>query len=211
MLKPIACLFLAAALAAALASPSFAQATAWEIDSAHSNAQFSVRHLMISNVKGEFTRVTGTAQLDENDPMRSRVEVTIDTTTVNTREPKRDTHLRSADFFDVGSYPTMTFRSKRMLPADQGKFKMIGDLTIRGVAHEVSFDVEGPTPAIKDPWGNVRVGASATARINRKDFGLLWNAPLETGGVLVGDEVTISVDVELVKKAPPANGAGGGK
>ena len=163
-----------------------------------------MRHMMISNVKGEFSNVTGVVNLDEKDPTRSTVEVSIDTTTVNTHVAKRDAHLRSADFFDVDKYPTMTFRSKRIVAVDPGRYKLTGDLTIRGVTREVTFDVEGPTPAIKDPHGNVRVGAAATAKVNRKDFGLAWNAPLESGGVLVGDDVTITVDVELVKKAAPA-------
>lgn len=195
---------LAVALVAVFAAPAFPQGTPWQIDPAHSAAQFSVRHLMISNVKGEFSKVTGLANLDENDLTRSTVEVNVDTTTVNTREPQRDAHLRSADFFDVARYPTITFRSKRITPTGNGKFKMTGDLTIHGVTREVTFDVEGPTPPIKDPQGNVRVGASAAARINRKDFGLLWNAALEGGGVVVGDQVAIAIEVELVKQAPAA-------
>lgn len=202
MPKHIRPFLLAAALVAVFAAPALAQGTPWQIDPAHSVAQFAVRHLMISNVKGEFSKVTGLANLDENDLTRSTVEVNIDTTTVNTREPQRDAHLRSADFFDVARYPTITFRSKRITPTGNGKFKMTGDLTIRGVTREVIFDVEGPTSAIKDPQGNVRVGASAAARINRKDFGLLWNAALEGGGVVVGDEVAIAIEVELVKQAP---------
>ncbi len=191
---------LAVALMAVFAAP--AQGTPWQIDPAHSAAQFSVRHLMISNVKGEFSKVTGLANLDENDLTRSTVEVNVDAATVNTREPQRDAHLRSADFFDVARYPAITFRSKRITPTGNGKFKMTGDLTIHGVTREAAFDVEGPTPAIKDPQGNVRVGASAAARINRKDFGLLWNAALEGGGVVIGDEVAIAIEVELVRRAP---------
>jgi len=194
----------ASALLAALAVPSLAQSTLWQIDPAHSIAQFSVRHMMISNVKGEFSNVTGVVNLDEKDPTRSTVEVSIDTTTVNTHLAKRDAHLRSADFFDVEKYPTMTFRSKRIVAVGPGRYKLSGDLTIRGVTREVTFDIEGPTPAIKDPGGNLRVGAAATTKISRKDFGVAWNAPLESGGVLVGDDVTITVDVELVKKAAPA-------
>lgn len=196
--------FLLAVLVALFAAPSLARGIPWQIDPAHSTAQFAVRHLMISNVKGEFSKVTGLANLDENDLTRSTVEVNVDAATVNTREPQRDAHLRSADFFDVARYPTITFRSRRITPTGNGKFKMTGDLTIHGVTREVTFDVEGPTPAIKDPQGNVRVGASAIARINRKDFGLLWNAALEGGGVVVGDEVAIAIEVELVKQAPAA-------
>jgi polyisoprenoid-binding protein YceI len=196
--------FLLAVLVALFAAPSLARGIPWQIDPAHSTAQFAVHHLMISNVKGEFSKVTGLANLDENDLTRSTVEVNVDAATVNTREPQRDAHLRSADFFDVARYPTITFRSRRITPTGNGKFKMTGDLTIHGVTREVTFDVEGPTPAIKDPQGNVRVGASAIARINRKDFGLLWNAALEGGGVVVGDEVAIAIEVELVKQAPAA-------
>jgi len=203
MSKVFARLILSAALLATATLPSFAQATTWQIDPAHSAAQFAVRHLMISNVKGEFSKVTGMVNLDEKDLSKSSVEVTIDTTTVNTREPKRDAHLRSPDFFDVEKYPTMSFRSKRITPVGEGKFKMTGDLTIRSVTREVTFDVEGPTPAIKDPWGNARAGATATARINRKDFNVLWNAAMDGGGVVVGDEVTITVDLEMFKKAAP--------
>ena len=211
MLKALSPLVFSTVLLATGALPSFAQATAWQIDPAHSAAQFTVRHLMIANVKGDFSKVTGVVNLDEKDITKSFAEVTIDTTTVNTGEPKRDAHLRSADFFDVERYSTMTFRSKRITPAGEGKFKMTGDLTIRGVTREVTFDVEGPTPAIKDPWCNARAGATATAKINRKDFNVLWNATMDGGGVVVGDEVTITVDVEMFKKAAPPSPAIGGK
>ena len=199
-------LILLAALLAATPALLFAQAAPWQIDPVHSNTQFSVRHLMISNVRGEFTKVTGTVNLDEKDMTKSTVEVTIDTATINTREPKRDAHLKSADFSDVANHPTMTFRSKRITPAGEGRFRMTGDLTIRGVAKEVTFDVEGPTPAIQ-VGNSIRRGASATTKINRKDFGVAWNRPLETGGVVVGDEVTITIDVEIQKQTPlPATG-----
>ncbi len=192
---------LAAALLGAPVAPLWAQGAPWQIDPVHSTAQFSVRHLMIANVRGEFSKVSGVAYLDESDLARSAVEVSVDPATINTREPQRDAHLRSTDFFDVANHPTMTFRSRRVVPAGEGKFNVAGDLTIRGVTREVTFDVQGPTPAIKDPWGRQRVGVSATARINRKDFGLQWNKTLEGGGVLVGDEVTITIDLELVKNA----------
>ena len=201
MRKVIARFVLAAALLGAWVAASWAQDAPWQIDPVHSAAQFSVRHLMIANVRGEFSKVTGVAYLDESDSTRSTVEVSVDTATINTREAQRDAHLRSADFFDVANHPTMTFRSRRIVPAGEGKFKVTGDLTIRGVTREVSFDVQGPTPAIKDPSGRQRVGVSATARINRKDFGLQWNKTLEGGGVLVGDEVGITIDLELVKNA----------
>ena len=182
------------------------QPTQWQIDPAHSAAHFSVRHLMISNVRGEFGKVSGHAILDPTDLTKSTVEVSVDTATIDTREPQRDEHLRSADFFDVANYPAITFRSKRIVGAGPERYKVTGDLTIRGVTRDVILDVEGPTPSIKDPWGNVRVGVSATAKINRKDFGLVWNALTEAGGVVVGDEVSITFESELVQKAAAADG-----
>ena len=126
----------------------------------------------------------------------------MDATTIDTREPQRDEHLRSADFLDVANHPSITFRSKQITAAGAGRFKVTGDLTIRGVTRTVTFDVDGPTPPVKDPWGNVRAGVSATAKINRKDFGLVWNALTEAGGVVVGDEVSITFEAELIQKAP---------
>jgi polyisoprenoid-binding protein YceI len=178
--------------------------TEWQIDPAHSAAHFSVRHLMISNVRGEFTKLTGSVLLNPADPAKSAVEVTIQAGSLNTREPQRDEHLRSGDFFDVANYPTLTFRSKRIEPLDAEIFKLTGDLTIRGVTKEVTFDVEGPTPSVKDPWGNVRAGVTASAKISRKDFGVAFNALTETGGVVVGDEVKITIEAELIQKAPAA-------
>ena len=178
------------------------QPTQWQIDPAHSAAHFSVRHLMISNVRGEFGKVSGNVVLDLSDPAKSTVEVSVDTTSIDTREPQRDEHLRSADFFDVANHPAITFRSKKITAAGADHFKLTGDLTIRGVTGSVTFDVEGPAPAVKDPWGNVRTGVSATAKINRKDFGLVWNALTEAGGVVVGDEVSITFEAELIQKAP---------
>ena len=174
----------------------------WQLDPAHSAAHFSVRHLMISNVRGEFDKVSGNVALDPSDPTKSTVEVSVDTATIDIREPQRDEHLRSADFLDVANHPAITFRSKRITAAGADRFKVTGDLTIRGTTREVTLDVEGPTPPIKDPWGNVRTGVSATTKINRKDFGLVWNALTETGGVVVGDEVSITFEAELVQKAP---------
>ena len=174
---------------------------AWQIDPAHSAAHFSVRHLMISNVRGEFSKLSGNVVIDPSDGTKSTVEVNLETASINTREPQRDEHLRSADFFNVANYPTMTFRSKHITTSGPEHFKLTGDLTIRGVTKEVAFDVEGPTPAVKDPWGNVRAGIMATAKINRKDFGLGWNALIEGGGVVVGDEVSITIEAELLQKA----------
>lgn len=175
--------------------------TTWTIDPQHSSAQFSVRHMMISNVKGEFSKVTGTVEYDGKDLRSIKVDATIDTTTVNTREPQRDAHLKSAEFFDVANYPTMTFKSKRVEQVQQGSFKLVGDMTIHGVTKEVVLDVAGPSQEIKDQRGNVHIGASATTKVNRKDFGLKWNGLVEGGGVVVGDEVSITLDLEFVRKA----------
>jgi polyisoprenoid-binding protein YceI len=180
------------------------QATQWQIDPAHSAAHFSVRHLMISNVRGEFTNIGGSAVIDPSNPSNSSVEVTIQTASLSTREPQRDEHLRSADFFDVAKFPTLTFRSKRVEPQGAEFLKLIGDLTIHGVTKEVTLDIEGPTPSVKDPWGNVRAGVTGSTKISRKDFGLVWNAVTETGGVMVGDEVKITIEAELIQKSPAA-------
>lgn len=177
-------------------------AATWEIDSVHSSAQFSVRHMMVSNIRGEFGKVTGTVEFDGKDLETIRVEATIDATTIDTREADRDKHLRSADFFDVEHHPTLSFKSKKAEPLSDRHFSLMGDLTIRGVTREVVLEVEGPTPSIKDPWGNVRRGVSATTRINRQDFGLKWNGVLEAGGVLVGDEVSINIDIEMILVTP---------
>jgi polyisoprenoid-binding protein YceI len=175
------------------------QTSTWSIDSAHSAAQFSVRHMMISNVRGEFSKVTGTLTLNEKDITQSSVQATIDVSTIDTREPMRDNHLKSPDFFDVAKFPVMTFQSKKVASEGNGRLKVWGDLTMHGVTREVLLEVAGPTDAVKDPGGNLRRGISATTVINRKDFGLTWNKALETGGVLVGDEVTITVDAEFKK------------
>jgi polyisoprenoid-binding protein YceI len=176
-----------------------AATTTWNIDPVHSIAEFKVRHMMITNVKGQFPAIRGTITLDENDVTNSRVESSIQADSINTREADRDTHLKSADFLHVEKFPSLTFASTHITRAGDGELEVEGDLTIRGVTRKVVFDVEGPTPPGKDPWGNIRIGLSATTKINRKDFGLIWNAALETGGILVGDEVTITLDVEAVK------------
>jgi polyisoprenoid-binding protein YceI len=173
--------------------------TIYQIDSAHSSAQFTVRHMMISNVRGDFTKVSGTIAYDPADAANSTVEASIDAASIDTRDAQRDGHLKSADFFDVEKYPTLTFRSKA-IAADHGEWKVTGDLTIHGVTREAVLRVEGPTPEAKDPWGNARIGATATAKINRKDFGLTWNAALEAGGVLVGEEVKILIDLEAIRQ-----------
>lgn len=182
-----------------LSAPAFA--ADYEIDAAHASAQFSVRHLMVSNVKGVFSNVKGTVTYDPANPSASKVEATIDAATVDTRNGKRDDHLKSADFFDVAKFPLLKFVSKKVEQPQPGKLKVTGDLTIHGVTKEVVLDVDGPTDEIKDPWGNLKRGASATAKVNRKDFGLTWNKALETGGVVVGDDVEITIELELQKKA----------
>jgi polyisoprenoid-binding protein YceI len=181
-----------------LATPETATRT-WNIDPVHSVAEFKVKHMMISNVKGQFTGVKGVLDLDESDLTNSYIEASIDATSINTRDAQRDAHLKSADFFDVERFPTLSFRSTRIKRTGDGELTVAADLTIHGITRNVVFNVEGPSAPAKDPWGNTRVGLSATARINRKDFGLNWNTALETGGILVGDEVTITLDVEFVK------------
>lgn len=183
-----------------LAQPLVASASTWNIDPDHSNVGFKVKHMMVSNVKGSFEKHTGVIELDDKDITKSKVQVSIDTASINTNVQKRDDHLRSADFFDVAKYPTMTFVSKKVAKAGKDKLKVTGDLTLHGVTRQVVLDVEGPTKESKDPWGNIRKGVTATTKIYRKDFGLVWNAALETGGVAVGEEVTITLDIEAIKK-----------
>ena len=173
--------------------------TTWNIDPVHTMAEFKVRHMMITNVKGHFTGVTGVLTLDEQDITKSHVEASIDAASINTREADRDTHLKSADFLDVEKFPKLTFTSTRVARTGEGELRVEGDLMIHGVTRKVEFAVEGPTPPGKDPWGNTRIGWTATTKINRKDFGLTWNTALETGGILVGDEVTITFDVEAIR------------
>jgi polyisoprenoid-binding protein YceI len=181
-----------------LATPQISTTT-WTIDPVHSVAEFRVKHMMISNVKGHFSKVSGTLSLDEANLANSRVEATIDAASIETRDPQRDAHLKSPDFFDVEKFPTLSFKSTRVSRSGEGELAVEGDLTIHGVTRKATFNVEGPTPAAKDPWGNTRVALSATTKINRKDFGLTWNTALETGGILVGEEVAITLDVQFVK------------
>jgi polyisoprenoid-binding protein YceI len=178
------------------------QATAvstWNIDPVHSIAEFRVKHMMISSVRGQFTGVKGSLTYNESDPAQSRVEATIDVASIDTRDAQRDTHLKSADFFDVEKYPAFIFKSSRVTRRGDRSLSVTGPLTMHGVTKEVEFAVEGPTPPAKDPWGNIRIGVAATTKINRKDFGLSWNAALETGGVLVGEDVSITLELEFVK------------
>lgn len=173
--------------------------TVWNIDPAHSTAEFKVRHMMISNVKGQFSKVSGVLTLDESNLVNSSIKSSIEAASIETRDGQRDAHLKSADFFDVENFPTLQFKSTGISVVRDGELSVEGDLAIHGVTRKVRFSVEGPTPPMKDPWGNTRVAVSAVTKINRKDFGLTWNAALETGGLVVGDEVTITLDVEFVK------------
>lgn len=183
----------------ALSLPALASATIWNIDPDHSNIAFKVRHLMVSNVNGNFEKHTGVVDINDQDITKSKVQVTIDTASINTNVKKRDEHLRSGDFFDVAKYPTMTFVSRKVAKAGKDKLKVTGDLTLHGVTKEVILDVEGPSKESKDLYGNIRSGAEASTKINRKDFGLVWNKALETGGVAVGEEVTINLEIEMIK------------
>lgn len=187
-----------------LSATASAGATTWDIDPAHSSAQFSVRHMMVSNVRGEFSKLSGVVVYDPADLKQARVEATIDAASITTRNADRDKHLQSPDFFDVAKYPTLVFKSKRVETGPGGTLKLIGDLTMHGVTREVVLDVAVLAPEAKDPWGNVKSGVAASTTINRKDFGLLWNKTLEAGGVLVGDQVQITLDIELTKKAAAA-------
>lgn len=180
-------------------TPTTASLTTWNLDPAHSAAEFKVKHMMISNVKGKFSGMSGALQLDAGDITRASVDASIPVATVSTGDAQRDGHLKSADFFDAERFPVMTFKSTAVKRTGEGELAVTGDLTIHGVTKAVTFAVEGPTPPAKDPWGNLRVGLEASAKISRKDFGLAWNAALETGGVMVGDEVAITLDVEFIK------------
>jgi polyisoprenoid-binding protein YceI len=182
-----------------VSAPSAAGTTTWTIDNSHTLAEFSVRHLMISTVKGRFGEVSGKVVADDADPSRAQIEATINVASIDTREAQRDAHLRSADFFDAENFPTLTFRGTRVEKAGDG-LKVTGDLTIRGTTREVVLDVTSEG-RVKDPWGGERAGYSATTKIKRSDFGLTWNMALETGGVVVGDEIKIALEVELVKQA----------
>ena len=183
-------------------APGPAAATTWDVDTSHAAANFKVRHLMVAYVRGQLGPITGTVFIDEDDLSRSRVEVSIDARGIDTREPKRDDHLRSADFLDVANHPDVTFRSTHVeAPYGlAGDLRVAGDLTIRGVTRPVTLAVEALPPAIQDPWGNQRRGVSARARISRKEWGLTWNIAIEAGGVAVADEVVIEIEAEIVAR-----------
>jgi polyisoprenoid-binding protein YceI len=173
--------------------------TTWNLDPAHSAAEFKVKHMMISNVKGKFTGLSGVLKLDEANPTASSVEASVDVTTLNTGDAQRDGHLSSPDFFDAAQFPHLTFKSTKVVSVGGVDYKVTGDLTLHGATKSVTFAVEEVSEPAKDPWGNLRIGLSASTKINRKDFGLSWNSALETGGVLVGEDVTIMLDVQFIK------------
>ncbi len=180
------------------ASVTPAATTTWNIDPAHSSAEFKVKHMMISNVKGSFSGLSGVLTEHLTDSTLSSIEASVPVATITTGDPKRDGHLKSADFFDAEKYPTLNFKSTKVVGKGDA-YQVTGDLTIHGVTKPATFAIDGPSAPAKDPWGNTRIGLSATAKINRKDFGLNWNASLEAGGFLVGDEVSITLDVQFIK------------
>jgi len=187
----------------AMGMPQIAAAATYQLDADHSSIQFKIRHLTVSNVTGTFNKFKGSASMEGEDPSTLKAEVTIEATSVDTGNQKRDEHLRTADFLEAAKYPTITFISKKVMKGDPGKLKLIGDLTLHGVTREITVDLEGPTPEIKDPWGNFRRGTTGTAKIDRRDFGITWNKALDTGGLVVGNEVGIYVEVEWVRKPQP--------
>ena len=186
---------------AVLGLPSWMAAGAWTMDPAHSSAHFAVRHMMVSTVRGDFSKLSGTVELDEKDITKSLIQASIDVASVNTGVAARDNHLKSADFFEVAQYPTITFQSRSIEKAADGRLKVTGNLTMHGVTKEVVLDVEPLSPILKDPSGTLRTGTSGTTRISRKDFGLTWNRALEGGGVVVSDDVGITIDIELSQKS----------
>lgn len=177
--------------------------THWDFDLAHSSINFHIRHLMVSKVHGRFSKWSGNLELDEQDLTSSRLDVTIDASSIDTKEDKRDDHLRSADFLEVATYPTITFKSTAITREGEERYRVVGDLTIHGVTRQVSLDVEGGD-RVADPWGGTRTGFSARTSISRKDFGLTWNVALEAGGFVVGDKLDITLEIEAVRKAATA-------
>jgi polyisoprenoid-binding protein YceI len=172
----------------------------WLIDASHSNAGFTVKHMMITNVRGEFTKLEGKVSWDPSKPEATQIEAVIDVSSISTREEKRDGHLKSPDFFDVEKFPKITFKSKSVKAKSTDELSVTGDLSIHGVTKEVVLEVDGPSAPSTDPFGNVRVGATASTKIKREDFGLVWNAALEAGGVLVGNDVKITIDISLIQQ-----------
>lgn len=187
-------------IALVLGIPLSGEAANYQMDADHSSIQFKIRHLTVSNVTGTFNKVKGASSIEGEDLATLKVEVTIDAASIDTRHQKRDEHLRTPDFLDVAKYPTITFVSRKIVKGDPGKLKVIGDLTLHGVTREITVDLEGPTPEIKDPWGNFRRGVTGTAKIDRRDFGITWNKVLDSGGLVVGNEVSIQIDIEWIRK-----------
>ena len=200
------------ALSSLFLSPALALAGTWDIDPAHSTVEFSVRHMMVTTVKGQFQKVKGTVELDEKDPNKSTVEVSIETASIDTREAKRDAHLKSPDFFDAAKFPALTFKSTKIEKAGKGKFKLTGDLSMHGITKSVVLAVEGPSASIKDPYGRTVRGVMATGKLDRKDWGMTWNKALDSGGFVVSDEVKLDINAELAEHSatPPASAAAAG-
>ena len=188
------------AIVLSVALPVLARADTWQIDPVHTSVEFTVRHMMISNVKGQFQKTSGTITVNGNDPASAKIEATIDASSVDTRVEGRDEHLKGPNFLDVAKYPTITFKSTKVDAAGPNKWKVTGDLTLHGVTKPVVLDVEAAGPPIHDPMGNTPAGASAATTIKRSDFGITWNKALDTGGVMVGDEVAIAIDIEVIEK-----------
>jgi polyisoprenoid-binding protein YceI len=182
-------------------TPAAVAIATWNIDPTHSVAEFKIKHMMISNVKGTFPKVSGALTLDESSLTKSHVEAVIDVSSINTGDAQRDGHLKSPDFFDIEKFPSMSFKSSSIAQVGDGQLTVTGALTIRDVTRSVEFAVEGPTLPMTDPYGNTRVAVSATTKIGRKDFGLVYSPTLETGGLLIGDEVTITLDIQFIKAA----------
>jgi polyisoprenoid-binding protein YceI len=191
----------AVAGAVLLGATAPALAASWELDAAHSTVGFAVRHMMVSTVRGSFAKYTGTISINDADLSKSTAHIEIDAASIHTGNDKRDDHLRSPDFFDVAKFPKLVFDATHVERRGPEALALAGNLTIKNVTRPITLEVTGFTGEVKDPWGGIRRGATATAKISRKDFGLNWNAALETGGVVVGDEVTITLEVELTKKA----------
>ncbi|MGB2670147.1 MAG: YceI family protein [Candidatus Acidiferrum sp.] len=189
-----------AGIAAALSLPAAAATSTWQIDPAHSAAQFAVKHLAISTVRGAFTSVKGSVQFDDKDISKSSVDVTIDVNSIDTRVAARDKDLLSDHFFDAEHFPTITFKSTKVEQVAPGKLKVTGNLTIHGTTKEVVLDVDGPAGPVKDPWGNQRMAINATTTINRQDFGVKWNSTMDNGGLVVGNDVAITIDAEIFQK-----------
>jgi polyisoprenoid-binding protein YceI len=195
---------LGAIVALALAGPAAAQTATWQINTPESAVTFTARHMMVTTIGGGFSKFSGTVQFDPNDASKTSIQATIDTASENSGVEGRDADVHSAHFLDVAKYPTMTFQSKRAEAAGSGKIKVTGDLTLHGVTKEVVLDVEGPTPVVKDKRGNQHMGAAATAKINRKEFGITYNPVLDNGGAIVSDEISINLQIELTQPAGAA-------